>query len=57
MRFTAETSEVLELQNFSSKRPLFHLSSQDGHLIFVSGCLISAAVNLSSYGWLIELTG
>ena len=53
MRLTAETIDVLEMQNFTSKRPVFHLSPGDGHVIFVSECLILTAVNSSSYGWLI----
>ena len=53
MRLTAETIDVLEMQKFTSKRPVFHLSQGDGHVIFVSECLILTAVNSSSYGWLI----
>ena len=30
-----------------------HLSPPDGHVIFVSRCLILTAVNSPSYGWLI----
>ena len=35
-----------------AKQPVFHLSPRDGHVIFVSGCLILTAVNSSSYGLL-----
>ena len=28
MRLTAETIDVLEMQNFTSKRPVFHLSPE-----------------------------
>ena len=53
MRFTAETIDVLEMQNFTSQRLVFHLSPRDGHVIFVSECLILTAVDSSSYRWLI----
>ena len=53
MRLTVETIDVLEMQNFTSKRQVFPLSPGDGHVIFVSECLILTAVNSSSYGWLI----
>ena len=35
-----------------AKQPVFHLSPRDGHVIFVSGCLILTAVNSSSCGLL-----
>ena len=50
---TAESSEVPKMQNFTSRRLVFHLSPRDGHVIFVSAHLILTAVSSSSYGWLI----
>ena len=45
-----------------AKQPVFHLSPCDGHVIFVSGCLILTAVNSSSCGllniqWVYERAG
>ena len=50
---TAESSEVPKMQNFTSKRLVFHLSPRDGHVIFVSAHLFLTAVNSSTYGWFI----
>ena len=49
---TAESSEGPEMQNFTSKRLVFHLNPRDGHVIFVSAHLILTAVNSSTCGWL-----
>ena len=42
MRLTAETSEVLEMQNFTSKRPVFHLNPRDGHAVSLRYLLADA---------------
>ena len=34
-----------------AKRPVFHPSPRDGHVMFVSGRLILTALNSSLYGW------
>ena len=44
--------DILRRLTCRGKKPVFHLSPRDGHVIFVSGCLILTAVNSSSYGLL-----